>query len=562
MSPSELPVTVTVRDKASPLEIVDGGFRVVARGFGRIATDLKPGLYKARTRVGAMVEEEIFAVDENQPPPTVLLDPVVFPSPIPLQKTTAPHEHHQEAVRAAAAEPLIRPGAGSSLLLSLRDAGRGPSEQTAATLPAYARSFDGFDLCAADGTELIDYDRQARRDIEHGFAILHAELDPGPYILRFRRKGLEPLALPIVTAAGWASQLFILLEGDLPADAVRRPLLADAALWMAPSGQPFQPEARDFRLTEVARQGLQRGRNILDKPFMDELIGGKFGNPMLGLFAAHLLLLDPEPPLSLLHLVTDNLENMLGGGFPDVNALRRHLHVLDRSMPPTTPEPPPITFPPMLRAGWDMAAGLSVTDGNLFPTDSVSRRIADRLADNGIWTAWRPRQPRPRLNLLADEEWQDNRQRDAERLTAAFELTPKSIDLEGGRPSYRPHRYLNRSLTQKKLQLFIQAAELAGGPAPPSDLLLRLARYFPWQELVRKLTELDKNGAISEQLSSVQKSLLPTLVLLRRQLDAGSEIDRQEVERMLAAFNLPQSVLLDNLEELAQIAAGAMANFG
>ncbi len=564
MSNSKTPVTVEVADRASELQILDASFRVVARGFGRIRTELAPGLYKARTRVGAAVEEKMFAVDEGPAPPPVMLDPVAFASPAPLHCTTTSHEYHQHAVAMAAdnAEPPISLGSGSSLLLSVRDPSGAPFEQTDQSRDVYARSFDGFCLCAADGSELINYDQAAKRDVGLGFAIRNAELDPGQYILRLHRAGLEPLAMPVVTVTGWASQIFIHVEEGPSSAAPRRPLLREAAVMMVPLGNAFHPGDRYFRLTEVARQALQRGYNILDEQAMDELLGSKFGNPVLGLFAAHLLLFDREPQLALLRIVIDNLEGMLGFDFPDVVALRRRLSQLESTAGNGGADHDPLVFPPLLRASWDILAPLVVADEQIFPPGSVSRQIADRVVENGIWMAWRPR-PRETAaakewSWLSDDELQGKKWRDRERILAVFDQAEGASDLDAGRGLRMAAKALAKPVLREKLRQYIKSV---GQPADDRvdhlrELVMRLAGNYPWQALIGKLTELDAGGTISERLSTVQKSLIPALMMLRQQMESGEKIDSDRWGQLLDSLQVPRSVLLDNLGDLARLAAG------
>jgi ribosomal protein L7/L12 len=552
-----------VEDRASWLEIIDSGFQMVAQGFGRVQAELTPGLYKARTQVGATVREKVFAVDEGASPTPVRLASVAFPSPAPLQGTTTSHEYHQQAVAMAVdhAEPPIALGTGASLLLSVRDPSGVPFEQTEQTQDAYAHSFDGFSLCAADGSELINYDQAAKRDVSLGFAIRNAELNPGRYFLKHQRTDLEPVVIPIITVVGWASQIFIHLEESRAAEATHRPVLREAAVMMVPLGQPFHPGDRYFRLTEVARQALQQGRNILDRELMNDLLGSKFGNPVLGLFAAHLLLLDPKPSLDLLHIVVDNLGELLGWDFPDVTILRRRLRQLDPAASPTAPIQSPVGFPPLLRASWAIISSLAVADETIFPAGSVSWQVADRLIDNGIWMAWRPRQQVDTpfgWTMLSDDELQGKKWRDQERILAVFDQTEGAFDLDVGSRLLKSAKTWAKPVLREKLRQFIKTVAHTDHDELDQlrDLVVRLAKNYPWEDLVRKLTALDADGEISGRLSSVQKSLIPALMMVRQQLGTDETINQARWEQLLDSLQVPRSVLLENLSDLARLAAG------
>jgi hypothetical protein len=564
MSTFKVPVTIEVADRASQLEILDGVFRVVAQGFGQIRTELAPGLYKARTQVGTALQEKMFAVNQGTTSLSVLLDPVMFVSAAPLQDTATSHEYHQHAVAMATdnADPPIALGTGSSLLLSVRDPSRAPFEQTDQSRAAYARSFDGFSLCAADGNELLNYDLAAKHDIDLGIVSRNTLLDPGHYILKFQQAGLEPTALPIVTVPGWASQIFIHVETGPSATPVHRPVLREAAVMMVPLGQTFHPGDRYFRLTEVARQALQRGRNILNEQLMNELLDSKFGNPVLGLFAAHLLLLDPLPQQNLLRIVVDNLDGLLGFDFPDVIALRQKLQQLESPAGAAGMMQAPLVFPPLLRASWEIVAPLAMTEDGIFPEGSVSRQISDRISDNGIWLAWRPRPldlPAVKWwNLVSDDVLLSKKGRDRERILTVFEHADKFLDLDSNYRLLQVAKTLTKPVVREKLRQFISSAAHSENVHldQVGALVIRLAKNYPWEKLIRKLTELDANGAISERLSAAQKSLLPALMLFRQQLDAGDDVSSDDWKQLFASLKLPRSVLLDNLGELARLAAG------
>lgn len=562
MSDSKMTVTVEVFDRAASLEILDGEFQVVARGFGRLEAELAPGLYKARASVGAAVQERIFAVEEGAPPMPVTLDPVRFASPVPLNDTSTSHEYHQAAVAAALNEPPLVLGSGAGLLLSLRDPSDAPSTQTPASLFEYARSFEGFRLYDRAGSLLIDYDQAARRDPTYRYAVLNAELEPGSYVLYWAREGQPVVARPVFIAPGWVTQLFVLIE-TVGEGALPRPNLADSSVQMAPLGCPDYPSERFFRLAEIARQSLLQGRNIVEHEVMNMLLGDKFGNPLLGLLAAHLLLLDAEPRLSLLHIVLGNLNAMLGPDLPDIVALRLRMQQLEHpdQAPPSDQK---VFSPPLLRASWDILAQQAALDEEFFPEESLCRQISDRVVDNGVWLAWRPQ---PALSttsglftLLSDEELQGKKWRDRERILAVLD---QSGDAEGEHDLLQAARHLAKPVLREKLRQFMKIA--AHPQVSPSEqvgeLVMNLAKTLPWEKIVAKLNDLDEQGAITERLSSVQKTLIPAILMLRKQLQEGQEVDQAQWSRLIANIQLPKSVLVDNLRDLARLAGGLAARF-
>lgn len=559
MSDSKAPVRVEVADGAATLEILDGGFQVVAQGFGRLEAELAPGLYKARASVGGAVQEQLFAVEDGVPPAPVRLAPVRFASPVPLADTSTSHEYHQEAVARALHDAPLVLGGGARLLLSLRDPSDRPFRQSPASLPEYARSYEGFKLYRGPNQILVDFDHLARRVPELGYAVLHAELDPGGYVLHWMQPGRPAVARPLPLAANWTTLVFVLVEAGGEGALPLRPNLADCSVQMAPLGYAGYPSEHYFRLTEIARQSLLQGRNIVEREVMNALLGDKFGNPLLGLLAAHLLLLDAAPRMNLLHIVLGNLGAMLGDDFPDVAALGLRLRQIEH--PDQPPSGRQVAFPPLLRASWDILAAQAARDEEFFPDDSLCRRMADRVVDNGVWLAWRPLPSTAGggglLDGLSDDELQGKKWRDRERILDLLGRTDRESD---GVNLFKSVKNLAKPVLREQLRQFLKSAlsEQLPPRAQLGELVLRLARTLPWERIVARLNELDEQGDVAARLSSVQQSLIPALLLLRQQLQSGRELDHTQVERFVAGIQVPKSVLFDNLRDLARL-AGALA---
>lgn len=557
MSDFKASVNIEVVDRAATLEILDGGFQVVAQGFGSLEAELAPGLYKARASVGGAVQEQLFAVEEGVSPAPVRLDPVRFASPVPLNDTTTSHEYHQAAVAEALYEPPLMLGMGAGLLLSLRDPSEAPFTRTPLTRPAYERSFDGFRLLDAFGHLLIDYDQAARRNPDYGYAVRNAELDPRGYILQYARNGQQSVARPLLLVPGWSTQVFILVEAQGETDLPMRPNLADCAVQMTPLGYSGYPREAYFRMTEIARQSLLQGRNIVAREVMNTLLHDKFGNPVLGLLAAHLLLLDAEPRMNLLHIVLGNLGAMLGPDFPDLIALRLRLHQIEHPEQPSLDQQAP--FPPLLKASWDILARQAAQDDAFFPADSLCRQMADRVVDNGVWLAWRPLSTSVGLGGLEEisaEELQSKKWSDRERILDVFGRADQGLD---GAHLFKAVKTLGKPVLREKLRQFLKTADVhSDTPEAIRDLMVRLAQNLPWEKIVARLGTLDEQGAITERLSSVQKSLIPALLMLRQQLQAGQTLDNKQWERFVASLQVPRGVLIENLRDLARL-AGSLA---
>jgi hypothetical protein len=110
-------LTVRAADPLAEITVYDGAFKRVGRGVGHFEGSLPDGLYEVRARVGGAVEEKLISLDRDLP---VDFDRVAFSSAIPLAQTATNDATHQAAVARASQAPL-KLGAGSGLLVTVRD---------------------------------------------------------------------------------------------------------------------------------------------------------------------------------------------------------------------------------------------------------------------------------------------------------------------------------------------------------------------------------------------------------------------------------------------------------
>lgn len=176
-------------------------------------------------------------------------------------------------------------------------------------------------------------------------------LDPGAYRLRVHTGSIGALEQTVVAVQGWQTQILLQRKSWGAAERGRRAALPDAAIFMAARGRGFDPDGRGVRLSQLARIGLIDGRVVLSEREMLDLAYGKWDDPMLGLYAAHLLPRTEMAAASTLSAeIRGNLRRLLGP-HPDVVALDVKAGVSESAVP----------VPPMLRAGWDALVAASTT---------------------------------------------------------------------------------------------------------------------------------------------------------------------------------------------------------
>lgn len=375
MSPSnasdKLTFDVQASDSTTEIFVINGELQLVDRGVGRLTTKpLDPGIYKIKARAGSEVREQYLVL--RSPGQRVLLPPFAFASAAPLDGTSKTHEYQMGAAQAESQNVHSHVGQGSWIFIFSRE--WTPPDQpgtTHSTNPAA-----GLSLRDGNGSTVADLGSAARVDMQAAdpWAACNVELDPGQYRLSLALPSGARLEQTVVACPGWQTQLF-LLQRDY-ADS-RRADLAKAAAFMTQGGG-FHPGDAHMREAELARLGLSNARKVMSSE-LRQILEHKFDNPMLGIFGAHLLLLEQTPDLGLVRTVAENLANLLGYPHPDVEALALAAGNASATV---------FAIPPMLRRSWSLIVNATIERPELVPADSLAARAGQNLGSEEPWLIW------------------------------------------------------------------------------------------------------------------------------------------------------------------------------
>jgi hypothetical protein len=382
------------------IEVLDAGYQVRAKGYGRLDADLPTGFYNVRYfAADAMVEQPI-TLRPHEPLSLTDQPDLRFSSAAPMELTSTSHEYQQAHAKRLSAEQPLQMGSGAQLFLFIRDLDPGGSRRPA----------QGLTLHRADGALVLRANRvvEVCKDASAAcWAGRNIELDPGVYRLRLALQRRRAVEMSVVACPGWQTQVFLLRQ---PGEAGERPTLdlLDATQLMAEPWKGYEPwqgvkqgrlnpaeAGEDLRLAELARRALGRGWELISTEDLGALLDGKWFDPLLGIFGLHLLLMRPEPDLDLADRVVGRIRQEILNSFrhPDVEALAVEL-ALRRGIPIDVP---PVAAPPMLRRSWEMLVRATANAPSLIAPGSLSSRIADRLWGSGAWLAWEvPPEPRRR----------------------------------------------------------------------------------------------------------------------------------------------------------------------
>jgi hypothetical protein len=374
---------VVAADQATEIFLVDGNFSLAGRGIGRKTFSVPRGIYKIKARSGRATVEKMIVVRAGLPP--VHLDPVPFPTAIPLEKTGKLHERHRDAVVAAARQPSLVKGTGSAILIVVRQwtAAERPKEATEAISPAR-----GLFLRSLDGTLRVDLAAVATQptDAWDPCVTVHLAADPGAYRLSSEVAGGRRVELTVVACRGWRTEVFVLLDRN------GRPDLSSAGITMQRLQAAFDASAAEARLTEVARVALADDRDVLSAEIRQRVSSSQAA-PMLALLGAHLLIREAKdakaesetagdmdtPSIDSRPAVQTIVANLRAaiGKHPDVEAIAIGAGLGD----------PTYVFdaPPMLRASWRLLLKASVQQPEIIPAGSYLAQVAERLWGEGPW---------------------------------------------------------------------------------------------------------------------------------------------------------------------------------
>jgi hypothetical protein len=436
-------------DEGTEIFVIDGGFRRVASALKRLETDLSPGLYTVKFKRGGALAEVDADLLPGSGPVRVQgpSDALAFSSPAPMAQTITSHETHQaKAAEVSARRPdRVGRGEGSGLFVFVRDIG----------VDGIGNPAEGMTLHDLRGQEVIDFGELGEAGCDRDASVAawygcNVELAPGFYRLRSPSRGMPDMEQALILVKDWHTQVFLVRDWrtssaplDISAEAhgLKGSVdLSRGTIFMSRPGHGFNPSDPSVRLTELVRQGLTSGRIPVTEEDLRQMLWGKFENPMLGLFAAHLLIpllsneqslplqrpADPEilkgnlaiqrvlavaadgivgPKTrhrlrQLIEEVAGNLEGMLGD-HPDVNAIRRALTGNENIILGAQKA----AVPPMLRRSWDT---LVRTDPLYYraKAGSILARIADRIWGVGPWLIWQVPPAAPRKTGFDPEEIQ------------------------------------------------------------------------------------------------------------------------------------------------------------
>ncbi len=368
-------VCVKARDMLTEISIVDNQFNKVASRLGSLSKDLSPGIYKVRWKTASVSKDKLIEITGKEGDCVMNLEMGMqeINTSAPLNNTKFGSIDKPNVLKDLSGNPpVLNPEKASQLLVFLRD-----EEGTDTNFSALSVS-----VHASDGAKLADFNDGLINTKEH-YAGLMIGLDPGVYRLRIETGQLGSYEIFVFTSESWQTRVFLTCDDFYyGSDTYRRPSLRTTSILMGRIGIRFDPASHDARLAEIALNAFMRGYDILDSSDMQGLLHGKFDDPMLGIYCAHLLLQRKRINWSLFNVVCRNLHRLVGP-IPDLQAL---FVKLKHPMPPHDERLSLYHgLPPMLICSWDLLIRHSRKRFSIIPPNSLSDRIAGSVVSTEPW---------------------------------------------------------------------------------------------------------------------------------------------------------------------------------
>ena len=387
------PFDVVAANPAASIAVLDHQFNRIFSATGELNAREMPGVYKVRMEFGrdiTTISDEVLLLDRALR--TGAARPQLS-SPAPIPGSMLTHEFHVEPFTAAADRlgEFTGPASGKAAISVIARNWTAPGAPRAAgrSLP---HPMEGLRLVTRAGRSFADLTRECTIDnrVElDPVAVWEREVGPGVYFLRQALPSGRTYEGCIVASLDWATQIAVRrAEAGDGVPAGRLGAIGEAAVFMRRAGGTARDPDQDATI-EAARMALSQGRNLFAEgrgPQLQELLLGKYTDPIAGIIGCHLLLRalvagqsDPAQK-EIYDTAVANLRGLVGPDHPDIEALS--LKCADAKLRATRP----FTVPPMFSHSWQLITEASYERPELVPLELWQRVHA--AANIGPFFVW------------------------------------------------------------------------------------------------------------------------------------------------------------------------------
>ncbi len=357
-------LSVQASDMFAEISIVDSSYRVVGRDRGYVSILLAPGLYVIYVRTGDTTEQRTVALSDKD-----------------LHESFQQEGPFWSSASLGVGDDFLAVDPSTGIPCWIFIAAR--VESSEGYRGVSQGWFPEISLCTLDGLILQDPNTLNLQMVPSGHRGAVLPVPPGWYALMIRTRRERQTLLPIFVHENWSPSIFFVgreSEGQVVTQLDRTIVSYDEREWRI-------WEVRDKRRAlELARRSLLSGENLLESKHMEVLFTEKFRDPMLGVLAGHMLLMNDQLDMAsqeTLRKVVENTGKMLGDNFPDVIALREEAAV--RGVKTTVAERYKLEAPPMLYASWRLLLKSRKDD---ILSSRLLTDVATKVSKGRVWFNW------------------------------------------------------------------------------------------------------------------------------------------------------------------------------
>jgi hypothetical protein len=306
--------TVSAENGASELYLIDPSFNEVARGVGRLHSDLVPGPYRVRERIGDC--ETVSGVFE-----------VGFDKDREFKVRGVPYESALPLAGTATNQCMPQLGplrSGSGVRIVVRDPGACDAAQTNVRNTSMMEEIERLRIETFTSDPAATMTEGAILANDNGLFAIDIDLRPGSYILVHEFEGGRRVCMSLYVMPDWNPAVYLLMPSQTEAAGGKSRLkLAEASLFYMAAGATEPPGDIELARLEAARHALSRARPIGGWALLPPAPGQAAPNPLMDLIDAYLLL--PRAPNDAgkeAAALIDRAAAAFGKEFPDVHAAR------------------------------------------------------------------------------------------------------------------------------------------------------------------------------------------------------------------------------------------------
>lgn len=347
----KLTLTVRAQQLGTIIKLSDHSWREIERATQTISKQLRPGLYQVEARFSRQSWSSFVALRDKDI--TIEVPELNIKSAVPLGKFIRSHESHMALTQTASKETHVKDGKGATILLVSRNWSPDDSASEGLADVTLERWRGDSVAAVAKNGEVIRYG--------DAIAACRVVVNPGTFVLSVQSPQGRT-AQAITALKGWETQAFVLQDftdrerSTSPSSKQSPPSLSVTQAIV----EPGLADSQTYELLEAGQNALAEHRAALGPVIFERIARGKWENPILGLLAAHILLMAPQLDTAkqsfpivrfdpeLFDEIVQNTGKLIGKDHPDIIALRT------KSENTLLAADTRISRPPLLDRSWDL----------------------------------------------------------------------------------------------------------------------------------------------------------------------------------------------------------------